>query len=85
MKTIENVIEEMETFTRAQTTEMLVATLAKIEVTAAIKTLRCGMQVKDFSREVRISRRLICSIIEEREGGAMIDALMESFDLEVAN
>ena len=77
-------IEKMKTFTRTQTTELLIATLTRLEVAAEVKTLRNGEKVKDFSREERLARAVMLDVIEEREAEEMIDALLESFELETA-
>ena len=78
------ILERMKSFVRSQTIEMLLATLAKIEESASIKKLRDGTEVKDFSQEERISRGVIYTVIEEREGEEFVDALLNAFELAAA-
>lgn len=77
-------LDKMKAYTRTQTTELLIATLTQIEESAGTKTLRCGMEIKDFSREQRIARGVIYTVIEEREGSEMVDTLMDAFELVTA-
>jgi hypothetical protein len=77
-------LDKIKAFTRSASTELLIATLTRIEVEAETKTLRNGEEVKDFSREQRIARAAIYNVIEEQEGVELVEVLLESFELQPA-
>ena len=72
-------IEQLKAFAKTQTTSTLIDSILQIEKMTKTKKIH-GIEFKDYSDDLRISRFAMLDVIEDREGVEFMDSLLEKIE-----
>lgn len=72
-------VEQLKAFAKTQTTSTLIDSILQIEKTTKTKKIN-GIEFKDYSDDLRISRVAMLDVIEDREGVEFMDSLLEKIE-----
>ena len=72
-------VEQLKAFAKTQTTSTLIDSILQIEKMTKTKKIN-GIEFKDYSDDLRISRVAMLDVIEDREGVEFMDSLLEKIE-----
>jgi hypothetical protein len=72
-------VEQLKAFAKTQATSTLIDSILQIEKMTKTKKIN-GIEFKDYSDDLRISRVAMLDVIEDREGVEFMDSLLEKIE-----